>query len=300
MKVTEHIEDFRTYLATATRLLEGTRTRYLYEVSRFAAAVGNPEFDELAPRDLLRWHADMQAKKMARGTQGQKHAALRSFFHYLSRFEQSAPAKALLETLADISVPRDAGTRREAHALAEDAVQRLLAAALERPGLGIRDHSIIHFLRATGVRRAELRDLEMKDLDLEERMATVSGKGQKTRPVVFDQPCREALDDWFKLREAWRPEANNVFISARGSALSLVTVSEIVRGTAKAAGLAGDVWTHIFRHTAVSNLLDQGMAIQDVAVFAGHSNVATTFRYFHQKSGRLKEEYDKATGGQGS
>lgn len=300
MKITEHIDDFGTYLATATRLLEGTRKRYTYEVSRFAAAVGNPDFEQLAPLDLLRWHGDMQTKRMAVGTQGQKHAALRAFCQYMSRFERSSTAKVLLETLEDIHVPRGAGTRRETHALPERAVEQLLTAALARPHLGIRDHAIIHFLRATGVRRAELRDLKMEHLDLADRMAVVTGKGDKTRPVVFDQACSDALSAWFELREAWRPEADNVFLSARGKALALVTVSEIVRETAAAAGFKGDVWTHIFRHTAVSNLLDRGMAIQDVATFAGHANVATTFRYFHQQPGRLKEEYDKATSTQGS
>jgi integrase/recombinase XerD len=72
-------------------------------------------------------------------------------------------------------------------------------------------------------------------------------------------------------------------------------VSAIVSRCAEEAGLKGQVWAHLFRHSALTRLLDKGMAIQDVAKLAGHANINTTARYHHAEEARLKEVYDRAT-----
>ncbi len=56
-------------------------------------------------------------------------------------------------------------------------------------------------------------------------------------------------------------------------------------------------YLYVFSHTRITELLNNGMSLQDTAVMAGHTDVRTTMRYYHQEPSRLKEEYDKATAG---
>jgi site-specific recombinase XerD len=293
------IEAFRRYMATASDLSEGTRTRYAYEVGQFFKLVEGKGVDQLSARDILDWNSILQEGGASQGTVGQKRAALRQFFQYLEEFEQDEHAGRLLRAMNHLKMPTALAPRREPYALTEDQVQRLLDAAAERPGVGIRDRAIIHFLWATATRRAELRNLTLPDLDLEDRVASVVGKGDKRRNVVFDAACQEDLARWLEVRATWEiaPEVQEVFVSAFGRQLNINTVGNIVRECGERAGLRKELWTHIFRHSRLTGLLNGGMSIQDTAVFAGHSDPATTLGYFHQGAGELKSRYDRATGG---
>jgi len=100
------------------------------------------------------------------------------------------------------------------------------------------------------------------------------------------------------MRDAWgpKPGVDNVFISARGRQLNVETVGNIVKETAEKAGLRKEVWTHIFRHSRITRLLEnKRMSIQDVGKLVGHVNPATTQRYYHPEDEVLRESYDRAT-----
>ena len=181
--------------------------------------------------------------------------------------------------------------------LEEDRLNRLLDAAGGKVSTGIRDRAMLRFLCSTGVRNFELTGLEMGGLDLQERMATVLGKGDKQRVVVFDAECRRDLDLWLEDRKTWPVHSDCVFCSVDGTRLSTAAVQGIVREANKRAGFRKQVWPHVFRHTRITELLNNGMSLQDTAVMAGHTDVRTTMRYFHQDPSRLKEAYDKATAG---
>ena len=297
--ITGYVPAFETYMKTSTKLGPSTQRRYAYEITLFARQVGECSLNTLSPSTLLAWNVMLNEAGAAPGTVGQKHAALRQFFQYLEDFEESEHAGRLLRSMKRLQTPKDSVPRRAPYALEEDQVQKLLDGAGERLGVGVRDRALIHFLWATGVRRAELVTLMVGQVDLPERVATVVGKGDKERVVVFDEPCRRDLTDWLTVRETWfrKPEVDNVFISALGGPLNDVTVGVIVQQAAKAAGLRKEVWPHVFRHSRLTALLNRGMALQDVAEFAGHTNPKTTLGYFHQTPGRLRTAYDQATQG---
>lgn len=290
-----HIEGFRRYMATASDLSEGSRTRYVYEVERFFS-LAEKTLEDLQPRDILDWNAMLQEGGAAPGTVGQKRAALRCFLEYREDFEDDEHAGRLLRAMKHLKMPVALAPRRQAHSLTKEQVQRILEAAAERPGVGIRDRALIHFLYASGTRRAEARNLSLPNLDLDHRVGQVLGKGAKWRTVGFDSGCQKQLAIWLDARTSWEiePEVLEVFVSASGHALNLDTIGSIVRDAGKRAGLA-DVWTHILRHSRITALLSGGMSIATTAKLAGHGNPKTTMAYFHPADSDLMEEYDRAT-----
>ena len=294
---------FKQYMRTATDLGVLTQGRYAYEVGMFARALGNCSIMDITPQTLLAWNAGFWEAGAAPATVKQKHTALKKFLRYLSRFEKVAQAKELLEAFDEMHVPRVRSTLgqqqplRVPYSLTRERVDKMHAAALKNPRVGVRNGAIVKFLWAPGVRRAELANLLMRDLDLdpEARQATVVGKGLKERVVYFDQDTADELARWLADRATWPARDDTVFLSADdGYRLTPNTVSAIIRDCAQQAGLRKEVWTHLFRHTRATELLEDGMPLLATAEFLGHSNVNTTKGYYHQDPGRLRDEYDKA------
>lgn len=295
MGLSEYVDGFASFMETTTRLSPVTRTRYCYEVNQFATIIGDPPLEEISPKTLVDWSDRFHTAGAAASTVVQKYSALRRFFSYLEQFEESEKAGSLLAILMRMQAPANKGPKRPAYVLEEETVDQLLDLAGQSLATGIRDRAIIHFLWAAGVRNFELTGLRTEKLDLMERLATVLGKGDKERLVVFDESCQQDLFSWLQDRQEW-PASDFVFCSAGGSRLTTATVSTLIRKTAKKAKV-DPVWPHLFRHTRITELLNKGMSLQDTATMAGHNDIRTTMRYFHQGPEKLKEAYDRATRG---
>jgi integrase/recombinase XerC len=288
-------------MKTATRLGESTQKRYAYEVERFAQAVGNGSINDLTPQDLLAWNAGFWETGAAPATVQQKHAAVKKFLDYLDSFEKLPRARELLEAFKQVQAPQRQTSGREPYALTQAQVNKVLEAVLAKPSVGRRDHAIVTLLWAAGLRRSELANLPLDKLDLQERRATVVGKGLKEREVFFDQATAEILAGWMEQRATWKAQDDTVFLSSEdGRRLSANTISAMVREGAQRAGLRKEVWPHLFRHTRITELLERGMSLQRVARFAGHSNVNTTMGYYHEDSGRMRDDYDQAMAPRGA
>ena len=301
-RILDFSDGFASYMQSATKLSPGTRTLYSYELGLFARNVGNLLLEDLSPQTLLEWNQMLYDAGAAVNTMAKKQNALRRFLSYLEEFPENKGAGdhagQLLKVAKRLTTPTDRESPRKPFALDEGQVTKMLdTAGKALGGRGPRDRAIIHLLWAAGLRCAELANLRLDGLDLPERMAKITGKGNKVRIVVFDAACQADLAKWLEVRAICKiqPGVDNVFISVSGRPLLTTDLSRTIRETAKAAGLRKDVWTHVFRHTAITRLLDRGMTLQNVATFAGHSNVQTTMRYFHQDPTKLRDEYDKAT-----
>lgn len=297
-KLSDRLAGYQIYLDLSTRLSPVTKSTYLYVLRRFIKHVQDCALADLSPAVLLEWHGRMAKAKLAYATAQQRRAALKKFLGYLEEFEESDQAAKLVRVLDRLQVPGDKRPKREPYSMRDIDVKRLLIWASLDQVRGARDEAIIQFLWATGVRRAEIATLMLDDVDLEERIATVVGKGNKERAVFFDEACRQSLDLWLKNRaESWpnKEGVETFFINLNGYPLTPMTVSLIVQQCVTKAGMRGKVWPHLFRHSRLTRLLDNGMTIQDVAKLAGHSNINTTAHYHHAEEGRLKDVYDRAT-----
>ena len=301
-RVLDYLDDFAAFMQSSTHLAPRTRQLYSLELRLFARAVENPLLDDLTPHTLLVWNQMLYDAGAAANTMAGKHNALRRFLSYLEEFPENKEAGELagqlLKVAKRLNTPTDREPPRKPFALDEGQVTKMLdAAGRAFGGRGPRDRAIIHVFWATGLRCAELADLRLDGLDLPERIANITGKGNKVRTVVFDAACQADLAKWLEVRAVCKiqPGVDNLFISVSGRPLLTTDLSRTIRETAKAAGLRKEVWPHIFRHSALTRLLDKGMALQNVASFAGHSNVQTTMRYFHQDPTKLRDEYDRVT-----
>lgn len=297
MNLSSYADGYTRYLETATKLSAGSRREYSKAVAAFVAAVNDPTLSLVTPQTLLDWHAKMTDAGMALGTFGLRHAALASFLDYILEFHGEEHASRLLRALRRLRTPKNTPLKRVPYALnQEDATALLRGAGAPYGTLGVRSRAVVHLLLSTGMRRAEIASLDMDLLDIEQRTATVTGKGGKVRTVVFDDACRVDIAVWLEARKTWpvKEGTSTVFLTATGEAMTPELVYSILKDAAKAANLKRPIWTHITRHTFVTDMNDRGASLAAISQLAGHGDPKTTMGYLHTDPSKLKEEYDRA------
>ena len=174
--------------------------------------------------------------------------------------------------------------------MSEAQVDDLLRAPDESP-LGLRDSAMLELLYASGLRVSELVSLKTYHLGMNEGVLRIMGKGNKERLVPFGQVARESINTY--LAEG-RPailggqQTEDLFVTARGSAMSRVMFWMLVKKYARVAGIHYPLSPHTLRHAFATHLLNHGADLRAVQLLLGHADISTTTIYTHVARERLK------------
>ena len=212
---------------------------------------------------------------------------MRTFYRYLVR-EKHVKANPVL----DIRPPK-AGKRLPAN-IDADRMARLLDIQGTSP-IVARDRAMLELLYSSGLRLAELTDLNLSCVDAADATVRVTGKGNKDRIVPVGRQALTALADWLKKRHVFAtdPGERAMFLSRNGTRLSKRSVQARVVYWAKRQGLDTHVHPHMFRHSFASHLLESSNDLRAVQELLGHANISTTQVYTHLDFQHLAQIYDK-------
>jgi site-specific recombinase XerD len=194
--------------------------------------------------------------------------ALSSFFSFLQDMGYVAgnPAKRL---------PLPKLARHVPVTLTEEDAQRLLQAA-QRPW----HQCLVVLLLSTGMRRSEVAQISLEDLDLENRQLLVHGKGAKERVVPLADQAIVAIEEYLPHRR--QTESHRLFVSQFGKPINGRAISRMLQRSLQKAGLAGrGITPHKLRHTFATHLIRSGADIRTVQELLGHADIGTTARYLH-------------------
>ena len=187
-------------------------------------------------------------------------------------------------------------------ALTEDEVEALLGTVIGDTPRSLRDRAIVETLYATGARISELVGLDRLDLDLDDGLVRVLGKGSKERIVPVGRSAREALTAYLddgrpqlvRPGRADRGDGEAVILNARGGRLSRQSCWKIVRTAGERAGLGGRLSPHVLRHSCATHMLERGADIRVVQELLGHASLSTTQVYTKVSPERLRAVYEAA------
>jgi integrase/recombinase XerC len=213
-------------------------------------------------------------------------SAVRTFFRFLLREKhvKKNPVQTVRAPKAGKRLPQN---------LDADRMGRLL----DIPGKGplvLRDRAILELLYSSGLRLAELTDLNLGDVDMADCTVRVTGKGNKDRVVPVGRYALKALTAWRKERATIAGVAEKaLFVSNRGARLSQRSVQARVNHWAKRQGIGMRVYPHLFRHSFASHLLESSHDLRGVQELLGHANISTTQVYTHLDFQHLAQIYDK-------
>ena len=241
--------------------------------------------------DLRGFLAALGEAGYAKTSVARRMSAVRSFFKFAQRegWVRSSPAEALRN-------PRKA--RKLPHFLTDAEVATLLSAPPADTNLGLRDRAILETLYSAGLRVSELVGANDGDLDLEQGLLRVRGKGRKERLAPIGGYASDALAAWLAKRRLAGGEAPDddspLFTNRFGRRLTTRSVARMLEKHLAAAGLDGRTSPHTLRHSFATHLLDRGADIRSVQELLGHSSLVTTQVYTHVSTRSLRDAYEKA------
>ncbi|MBD3414514.1 MAG: tyrosine recombinase XerC, partial [Candidatus Aminicenantes bacterium] len=231
------------------------------------------------------YHNNIKKSSAAR-----KLAAVRSFYQYcLQRsWIKENPAKMVHTPKQEKSIPSF---------LSEEEMSLFLDLPASEKPLDMRDRAILEMLYATGLRVSELVGINVSDINFEERLLRVRGKGKKERIVPFGSAAGKKLKQYLKKRfsiHKGRIDKNAVFLNYRGMRLSARSVQRITDDYFKKSALKRKLSPHSLRHSFASHLLSRGADLRVIQELLGHESLATTQKYTHLNLKRLLEVYKKS------
>jgi integrase/recombinase XerD len=273
----------------AARRAPRTVEAYRRDLHGLAASLGHSPATATT-EELELWIAGLRARGLAPSTVGRRIAAARTFFRHLVLLgvREDNPA-------AELDLPRR--TRRLPRTLSAGEAERLIEAAAGTTPRALRDRALVELLYGAGLRVSEAVGLDRAGVDLDDRLVRCTGKGGKERIVPIGRQAAEALRRYLSrgrpyLDARHRPE---LFLNARGGALTRAGAFLIVRRLAEKAGLdPRRVHPHLLRHSFATHLLEGGADLRSVQEMLGHADLATTELYTHVSDRRRRELYFQA------
>src|SRR5262249_39625618 len=165
--------------------------------------------------------------------------------------------------------------------------------------LSARDKAMLEVLYSSGIRVSELVELEMQDLDLQEGVLRVKGKGRKDRLTPIGSQAIKAIQRYFDLRQQdsrcqQSSQGQRVFRNNHAEPLSTRSVRRKLDKYLVQAGLDPGISPHTLRHSFATHLLNNGADLRSVQELLGHQSLSTTQIYTHLTTSRMKEVYDEA------
>ena len=251
-----------------------------------------PSPDALTPQDLRGYQAALTQAGYARSSIARKLASLRSFYRFAMREEiaNTNPAKPLRNPRRQRKLP---------HVLTTDEIGRLLLAPPSDTVAGLRDRAILETMYSSGLRVSELVALRDGDIDRDEQIIRVRGKGRKERISPLGSFALRAISRYAKKRvraadvESLGRQAP-VFVNRFGSKLSTRSVGRMLEKYLGEAQLDSRTSPHTLRHSFATHLLDRGADIRSVQELLGHKSLATTQIYTHVSAANLRKVYELA------
>lgn len=246
---------------------------------------------EITTADLRGYVAAVSEAGYAKSTVARRLASMRTFFRFAQREKlvETNPAKPLRNPRRNRHLP---------HFLSSTDLKRLLTAPPNTDPLGIRDRAILETMYSAGLRVSEAVGMNDGDLDFQQGLVRIRGKGRKERIAPLGSFAIRAIKRWQAVREL-SPQAPDgreapVFVNRFGTRLTTRSVARMLEKHLKVSGLDIRTTPHSLRHSFATHLLDHGADIRSVQELLGHKSLATTQIYTHVSVANLKRVYEKA------
>ena len=241
--------------------------------------------DQADKADLLAFIAKrVEAGAKPRSTARQL-SSFRRFFRYILRdgMRDSDPT-------ADIEMPRIG--RSLPQTLTEDEVDTLLNAPNTDEPLGHRDRAMLELLYATGLRVSELINITRSQINLNQGVLRIVGKGDRERLVPLGEESQRWIRDFIdgpRMEILLERQTDYLFPTRRGDRMTRQAFWHIIKRYAKKANIRSKMSPHSLRHAFATHLLNRGADLRVVQLLLGHSDLSTTQIYTHVARERLKD-----------
>ena len=283
------IDRFIRHLEFERRLSPQTCKNYrrdLKALAAWAAAQDIADWGAIDSEHVRAFSATCFRKGLSARSIQRRLSAARTFYRYLLREKVVSNSP-----VTSVSAPKS--KKRLPGNLDADRMARLLDIPGDGPIVD-RDRAMLELLYSSGLRLAELVDLNLGDVDMSDATVRVTGKGNKDRIVPVGRQALKALRQWALTRADLAGAGETaLFVSNRGARISHRSVQSRVKHWAKRQGIDANVYPHLFRHSFATHVLESSHDLRGVQELLGHANISTTQVYTHLDFQHLAQIYDQ-------
>lgn len=291
-------EQFLVHIGIERGLANATVSAYESDLNKYVAWLqthGITKPDDIAKQDVEDYIAALDADGESARSKARRLASIHEFHRFaLTQHAVSA------DVAASVKAPKGASVLPDV--LSVDEVSRLLDAAAvggSTDPVVLRDKALLEFMYATGCRVSEAVGTNLDDIDLEEKVVRLMGKGSKQRLVPLGSYARNSVVVYLnagrgeleRRSTAKVPERRALFLNKRGKRISRQSVWEIVKTAGERAGITKPLHPHTLRHSFATHLIQGGADVRTVQELLGHASVTTTQIYTHVSPEALIETY---------
>ncbi|RXJ50535.1 tyrosine-type recombinase/integrase [Gelidibacter gilvus] len=285
---------FTEYLLHEKKYSKLTVKAYLTDLESFSVFV-NDDYDSKTIQNvnysqIRSWIVSLVEQEISNRSINRKVSSLNSYFKFLMKTE-TIKANPLskhkaLKTTKKVQIPF---SQKEM----EEVIQIL---ELETDFEGLRNRLIVELFYATGIRRIELIQIKLKDLDLSNRTLKVLGKRNKERFVPLIDSVVTTANNYLQLRNELEiiEDSEYLFLTKKGLKIYETLVYRVINEYFSMASSKVKKSPHILRHSFATHLLNQGADLNAVKELLGHSSLAATQVYTHNSIAELKKVYANA------
>ena len=269
-------EDFRNYLRIERGMSPNTVASYVRDVEGLLEAYEGYLPADIGTPEVEKYLSDRIQKGLSKRSQARLLSSLRSFFNWC--IEEGD----LKDNPCDrIDAPK-LGKYLPAVLSVEEVDAIMESVDLKAP-TGLRDRAILEVLYGCGLRVSECTGLLLSHVHLDEGYVDVIGKGNKQRIIPLGEMAAEAVRNYLPVRPepSARAYEDVLFLNRFGRPLSRVSVFNLVKERAMAAGIHKEISPHTFRHSFATHLIEGGADLRIVQEMLGHESILTTEIYTH-------------------
>ena len=289
MQWTNALKDYQIYLRLERGLSENSISSYTYDIQGFIDYIEtySPQLTitncQKADTQAYIYHL---AKNINARSQSRQISGLKSFFNFLifEGYREDSPMDLIDSPKIGRKLPAVLGIKE---------IDQLLGAIDLSHAQGYRNLTILESLYGSGLRVSELINLKISDLNFDENLLLITGKGNKQRLVPLGGVCKQKLKVYLEEVRIHVPVKKEyqdiVFLNQHGRQLTRAMIFTIVRQTAANAGMEKKISPHTFRHSFATHLLENGADLRSIQLMMGHENITTTEVYMHLDTEHLSK-----------
>lgn len=287
----KELSEFQDYLLNVRRYSSNTVISYSFDIcdfTKFIRGLGKI-FKDIKVDDVKSWILDLTERQIGKRSIKRKMSSLKSFYAwmYLQKKVDSDPFEYVHSPKATHALP---------DFFSEKEIDSLLTANEKRTDrLKSRDQALLMLMFASGLRASEVVNLTFNQVDFDNRIMKISGKGNKDRLVPFTNSAKEAMLNYINglRKDLLKEDTKYIFLNSQGNKMTVRGLEYILDEIEAKTGLYGKIHPHMLRHSFATKMLNRGADLRTIQELLGHSSIETTSIYTHVAYENMKETYEK-------
>lgn len=280
----KYVEDYLLFLKTEKKLGNNTINSYMLDLEDFFKTF-NGSIESCTKKDILAYISSINGLEVS--TVNRHISSLKSFFNYL-----------VDESIIKVSPMEEVSSLKKAKKLPKylsiSEVNKLLNIQLNSE-FDYRNKAMLELMYATGLRVSELVSIEYSNIDFENSIIRINGKGKKERIIPLGEVASYYLKVYlsdYRSKLLKRNTYNQVFLNNHGKPITRQGFNYILENIRELTGIEKEITPHVLRHSFATHLLEGGADIRSIQEMLGHENISTTNIYTEVVNDVLRSNYE--------